>query len=92
MLDPCITAASSKFAPGISIKLLTAAHDHKCCVNFIFDDKMLQYCHVFMKLTFKAYTCQQYVYVLPAILAANGQTWHEYAFTAVSSHTRLING
>ena len=53
---------------------------------------MLQYCHVFMLPTFKAYTCQQYVCVLFAILAANGQTWHEYALTAVNSPKRLIKG
>jgi len=57
--------------------------DNKYCVNFILDDKMLQYCHVFVLPTFKAYTCQQYVCVLSAILSANGQTWHEYAQTAV---------
>ena len=53
---------------------------------------MLQYCHVFMLPTFKAYTCQQYVRVLSAILAANGQTWHEYELTAVNSPMRLIKG
>ena len=90
--SPLYTAASSKFAPGIAIKLFSAANGHKCCVNFIFDDKMLQYCHVFMKPTFKAYTCQQYVCVLSAILAANAQTWHEYALTAVNSPIRLIKG
>jgi len=42
--------------------------------------------------TFKAYTCQQYVYVLSAILAENSQTWHEYALTAVSSPMQLIMG
>jgi len=51
---------------------------------------MLQYCHVFMLPTFKAYTCQQYVCVLSAILAANGQTWHEYALTAMNSPIWLI--
>jgi len=44
------------FALGIAIKSLTAANGHKYCVNFILDDKMLQYCHVFMLPTFKAYT------------------------------------
>jgi len=53
---------------------------------------MLQYCHVFMLPTFKAYTCQQYVCVVSAILAANGQTWHEYALTVVNSPMRLIKG
>jgi len=85
-------AASSKFATGIAIKSLTAANGHKNCVNFILDDKMLQYCHVFMLPTFKAYTYQQYVCVLSAILAANGQTWHEYALTVVNSPMRLIKG
>ena len=86
------TAASSKFTPEITIKLLTAANGHKRCVNFIFDDNMLPYCHVFMKPTFKAYACQQYVCVLSAILAANGQTRHEYALKAVNSLIRLIKG
>jgi len=54
--------------------------------------EMLQYCHVFMLPTFKAYTCQQYVCVLSALLATNGQTWHEYALTAVNSPMRLIKG
>ena len=77
------------------MKSLTAANGNKYCVNVILDDKMLQYCHVFMLPTFKAYifyTCQQYVCVLSAILAANGQTWHQYALTAVNSPTRLIKG
>jgi len=52
-------------------------------LNFILDDKMLQYCHVFMLPTFKAYTCEQYFCVLSAILAANGQTWREYALLAL---------
>ena len=53
---------------------------------------MLQYCHVFMLPTFKAYTCQQYVCVLSAILAADSQTRHEYALTVVNSPMRLIKG
>jgi len=53
---------------------------------------MLQYCHVFLLPTFKAYTCQQYVCVWSAILAANGQTWFLYALTAVNSPMRLIKG
>jgi len=53
---------------------------------------MLQYRHVFMLPTFKAFTCEQYVCVLSAILAANGQTWHEYALTAVNSSMQLIKG
>ena len=61
-------------------------------VNLILDDKMLQYCHVFMLPTLKSHTCQQYVYVLSAILATNGKTWHEYALTAVNSPMRLIKG
>jgi len=65
-------------------------HGNKYCVNVILDDKMMQYCHVFMLPTFKAYTCQQYACVLSAILAANGQTWHQSALTAVNSPTRLI--
>ena len=69
-----------------------AANGHRYCVNFILDDKMLQYCHVSMLSTFKAYTCQRYVCVLSAILAANGQTWHKYALTAVNSPMRLIQG
>ena len=85
-------AASSKFAPGIAIKSLTAANGHRYCVNVILDDNMLQYCHVFMLPTFKAYTCQQYVSVLSAILSANGQTWLEYALTAVNSPMRPIMG
>jgi len=85
-------AASSKFAPEIAIKSLMAANGHKYYVIFILDDKVLQHCHVFMLPTFKAYTCQQYVCVLLAILAANGQTWHEYALTVVNSHMRLIKG
>jgi len=85
-------AASSKFAPGIAIKSLMAANGHTCCVYFNLDDKMLQYGHVFMLPTFKAYTCQQYVCVLSAILAANGQTWHGYALTAVNSPMRIIKG
>jgi len=89
---PLYIAANSKFAPGIAIKLLTAANGHKYWVNFILDDKMLQYCHVFMLPTFKAYTCQQYICVLSAILAANGQARHEYALiTAANSLMRLIN-
>ena len=86
MFDPCTMyiAASSKFAPGIAIKSITAANGHNYCVNFILDDNMLQYCHVFMLPTFKAYRCQQCGCVLSAILAANGQTWHEYALTAVN--------
>jgi len=67
-----------------------AANGHIYCVNFILDDKMLQYCHVFMLHTFIAYMCQQYVCVLSAILAANGQTWHEYALTVVNSPMQLI--
>jgi len=89
---PLYISASSKFAPEIAIKSLTAANGHRYCVKFILDDKMLQYCHLFMLPTFKAYTCQQYVCVLSAILAANGQTWHEYALTAVNSPMRLIKG
>ena len=89
---PLYIAASSKFAPGIAIKSFTAANGYKGCVNFILDDKILQYCHVFMLPRFKAYIrvsnmcvcCQLY------ILAANGQTWHEYALTAVNSPMRLI--
>jgi len=77
---------------GNSKKSLKAANGYTCCVNFILDDKMLQYCHVFMLPTFKAYTCQQYVCVLSAILAANGQPYHEYALTAVTSPMRLIKG
>ena len=42
--------------------------------------------------TFKAYTCQQYVCVLSAILAENGQKWHEYALTALNSQMRLKKG
>ena len=61
-------------------------------VNFILDDKMLQYCHVLMLPTFQAYTCQQYVFVLLTISDANGQTWHEYAVTAMNSPMRLIKG
>jgi len=30
--------------------------------------------------------------VLSAILAANGQTWHQYELTAVNSPMRLIKG
>ena len=85
-------AASSKFAPGIATTSLLAGNGHKYYVIFILDDKMLQYCHVFMLPTFKAYTCQQYGCVMSAILAANGQTWHEYALTAVKSPMRLIKG
>ena len=51
---PLYRAASSKFAPGIAIKSLMAANGHIYCVNFILDDKMLQYCHVFMLPTFIA--------------------------------------
>jgi len=42
--------------------------------------------------TFKAYTCQQYVCVLSAILAANGQICRQYALAAVNSPMRLIKG
>ena len=66
------------------MKSLTAAIGNKYCVNIILDDKMLQYCHVFMFHTFKAYfvyTRQHYVCVLSAILAANGQTWHQLICT-----------
>jgi len=75
------------------MKSLTAANGNKYCVNVILDDKMLQYCHVLMLPTFKAYffyTCQQYV--VSYLLAANGQTWHQYALTAVNSPMRLIKG
>jgi len=82
MFDPCI----------LPIKSLTAANGNTYCVNVILDDKMLQYCHVFMLPTFKAYTCQRYVCVLSAILAANGQTWQQYALTAVNSPMRHIKG
>jgi len=51
---------------------------------------MLQYCHVFMLPTFKAYTCQQYVCVFSAILAANGQTWHEYALTVAYKGLKIV--
>ena len=85
-------AARRTFAPGLAIKSLMAANGHKYSVNFILDDKMLQYCHVFKLPSFKAYTCQQYVCVLSAILVANGQTWHEYALTAVNSPMRIIKG
>ena len=37
------------------MKSLTAANGNTYCVNVILDDKMLQYCHVFMLPTFKAY-------------------------------------
>jgi len=53
---------------------------------------MLQYCHVFMLPTFKAYTCQQNVSALSAILSPNGHTWLEYALTAVKSSMRIIKG
>ena len=46
----------------------------------------------FMLPTFKAYMCQQYVRVLSAIVAANGQTWHEYALTVVNSPMLIIKG
>jgi len=59
-------------------------------VNFILDDKMLQY--VCILEIFQAYKFQQYVCVLSAILAANGQTWHEYALTAVNNPRWLIEG
>ena len=49
MIDSFVTVHC---APGIAIKSLTAANGHKYCVNFILDDKMLQYCHVFMLPTF----------------------------------------
>jgi len=92
----CLTlvyiAAGSNFAPGIAIKSLPAANGHKYCVNFILDDKMLHYCHVFLSPKFKAYMCQQYVRVLSATSIANGQTWHEYALTAVNSPMRLSKG
>jgi len=52
-------------------------------VNFIFDDKMLQYVCMFQ--IFKAYKFEQYACVLSAILAANGQTWQEDALTAVKN-------
>jgi len=108
MFDPCI-AASSKFAPEIAISHSRQQMVTNIRVNFILDDKMLQYCHVFMLPTFnskhihvrvfpvahfqfKAYTCQQYVCVLSAILATNGQTLHKYALMAVNSPMRLIKG
>jgi len=76
---PLYIAASSKFAPGIAIKSLTAANGHKYCVNFILDDKILQYCHVLMLPTLKAYIYVSAICLCVVILAANGQTWHEYA-------------
>ena len=83
-------ATSSKFAPGIAIKSLTAANVQKKYVNFILDDTMLQYCHVFMLPTFKAYTRQQYACVLSATLAANGQTWREYSLTAAYKGLKIV--
>jgi len=63
-----------------------------CGVNFILDNKMLRYFHVFMLSTYKAYNSQQYMCVFQAILGANGQTWHEYALTAVNSPRQLKKG
>jgi len=61
-------------------------------VKFILDDTMLHFLNVFLLPTFNEYTFQGYVCVLSAILAANSQTWHEYALTAVNSPRRLIKG
>jgi len=58
-------------------------------VNFILDDKMLGYFHRCMLQHPKHISFSNISYlvcVLSAILAANGQTWLEYALTAANSH------
>jgi len=76
---PLYVAASSKFAPGVAKKSLTAANGHKYCVNIIMDDKMLQYCHVFMLPTFKAYTCQRFVCVCVCVVCYLSRKWSTMA-------------
>jgi len=51
---------------------------------------MLQYFHNFILLTYIAKKFSQNMWVLLAILAANGQTWLKKALAAAKSIGRLI--
>ena len=72
--------------------------------SIILDDKTLQYVHVpiayrihqiiykTMALSILVSIFKHDSNVFSAILAANGQTWHEYALTVVNSPMRLPKG